>query len=620
MAEGVLGLGTGAASLNNELIEKLKEAERASTVAPIETSIEDIEGETGESAKVQEIIDKANLLLETLKPFDLFVTGGQTAFDSKTANTTGTSAVFDAVDASVINEGTTTVHIAQLAQRDVFQTDKFTDSEAIIPSSAAMIINGETFTTQGEDFTALAEAIDLSGNFTASFASETLTINMGNGDKTFTTTNKTYEEVSAEIEAHISGDFTSSIPAETLSGDILTLSQSGRPVYQSDTKISEDDIVDASGTGTITIDSEVFTISSDMTYSQLVEEINNNENFNAKITILGRLSITSSDEKSELSIVENLTSNTGLSRGEKYSTEDISYKDLAKNINSNSNYIATVEAVGTNENRIVIKSVESGLDNKIDITQTGIDLGLDLEANNTVKAQNLEAVVNGVDYNVSSNILIVDGGLKITAVEEDEVGKFSSIAVNNDTTTIEPALQDFVTIYNELVSLVDEELYSSESNIEDKATLRTMMSSIKDTLFGSYGSENNLNIFNFGFEIDKSGVLSLDSATFNEAIETDAETLKSLFIGVAENRGLGTQLKEYVDALDGFEGLLSTYQENIDTRKEALEEEKEKAIETLDNKYSSLAAQFAAYNTLINEFEAQFSGLKLMIEQSVASS
>ncbi len=38
MANGVLGLGSGAASLNNELIEKLKEADRASSVAPLETS------------------------------------------------------------------------------------------------------------------------------------------------------------------------------------------------------------------------------------------------------------------------------------------------------------------------------------------------------------------------------------------------------------------------------------------------------------------------------------------------------------------------------------------------------------------------------------------------------
>ena len=57
----------------------------------------------------------------------------------------------------------------------------------------------------------------------------------------------------------------------------------------------------------------------------------------------------------------------------------------------------------------------------------------------------------------------------------------------------------------------------------------------------------------------------------------------------------------------------------MNSRKEALEEEKEKAEEDLDNKYSLLAQQFAAYGAIITQFESQFAGLKLMIEQSTAS-
>lgn len=622
MAEGVLGLGTGASSLNNELIEKLKEAERASTVTPIENDIEKISGEGGESEKLSEIIAKANELLETIKPFDLFVTGGQTAFDSKTANVTGTSAVFDAVDAGSINEGTTSVHISQLAQRDVFQTNSFSDGTAIIPTSSSIIIDGETFITQGEDFDVLSSKINDSGSFTASYDSglETITINNGSGDEVFSTAGNTYADVVALIDASV--NFSSSIPAEPASGDIITLSQSGRPIYQSDITIAADDIVDATG-GTITINAggvdKDFTVTATMTYSELATLINEDEDLSASISSSGRLSIKHSDEETALTITESLTTNSiGLSLGEKYSTEGLTYEELATSINSNSNYTATVETVGTNSNRLVLKSVESGLDNAINITQTGVDLGLSDGANHTVSAQNLEATVDGIDYNVSSNILIVDGGLKITAVEENAVGEFSTISVNNDSTTIEPILQLFVTSYNELVSLVEEELYSSDSNIEDKSSLRSMMNNIKDKLFGSYGTNDDLNIFNFGFEIDKSGVLSLDSEKFNSATETDIESLKSLFVGVAEDRGLGTQLKDYVDSLDGFEGLLSTYQANIDTRKESLTEEKEKAIETLDNKYSLLSQQFAAYGAIINQFEAQFSGLKLMIDQSVA--
>lgn len=616
MAEGILGLGSSA--LNQELIDRLKEADRTARVEPIENQIEDIIGEDGETAKIAEIKAKVNELLETIKPFDLFVSGGVTAFDQKTANVTGSSAVFDAVDVSSINEGTTSVFIEQLAKKDVFQTNTFSDASNKIPTSSSITLNGESFTTHGEDYSELATLINASSNFTASYNSSTgdLTIDDGNGAKVFSTTGKKYSDISNDIQTE--GTITSSIPAKPASGDILTLSQPGRPIYQSDILVAADDIVDASG-GTINIDGKDFTVTAEMTYSELSKLIDDDKDLNATLTVSGRLEITHSDKKTALTVSESLNTNSiGLSLGEKYSTEGKTYEELATSINNNSNYNATIEKVGDGVNRLVIKSTESGLDNSINITQTGVDLGLNDSSNHTVTAQNLKATVDGIKYDVSSNVLIVDGGLKITAVEENKADEFSTISIQKDSTTIQPALQNFVTKYNELNLLIDIELFSAESKIEDKGTLRTIMSNIKDQIFGSYGQDDSLSIFNYGFEIDKSGLLTLNTEKFNESLENNPEDLKSLFIGVAEDRGLGTNLKEYVDSLDSFDGLISSYETNIIARRESLEEEKEKAIELLDNTYSLMSQQFAEYGTLINQFEAQFSGLKLMIEQSTS--
>ena len=46
---------------------------------------------------------------------------------------------------------------------------------------------------------------------------------------------------------------------------------------------------------------------------------------------------------------------------------------------------------------------------------------------------------------------------------------------------------------------------------------------------------------------------------------------------------------------------------------------KETAETTLDNKYSLMAQQYAAYGVIINQMEASFSGLKLIIGQSQSS-
>ena len=301
--------------------------------------------------------------------------------------------------------------------------------------------------------------------------------------------------------------------------------------------------------------------------------------------------------------------------GTDFTIENKTYQELADAINADANFNATVEQVGTSSYRIVIKSAESGTANALTITQTGEDLGLNDAPNHTLTAQNLVATVDGVAYDVSTNVITVDGGLKITAVKAGD----STISVEKDTSQLTTKMQSFITGYNALVTAVDAELYSAETTIQDKATLRTMMSQIKDKLFGNYGASSDLNMFEYGFSLDKSGFLSLNTTTFNTAVEDDFDNLKTLFIGTAANEGLGTQLKTFVDSLDGFDGLLTTYETNMTSRKESLQEELKKAEETLNNKYDQLADQFAAYGSIITQFEAQFSGLKLLIAQSQAS-
>jgi flagellar hook-associated protein 2 len=90
-------------------------------------------------------------------------------------------------------------------------------------------------------------------------------------------------------------------------------------------------------------------------------------------------------------------------------------------------------------------------------------------------------------------------------------------------------------------------------------------------------------------------------------------------VGDLTNNGLGTQLKSSLDALTSYGGLLTKYDENITARLEKLNEEKEKAVTLLNDKYAMMATSFAAYGAMITQMEAAFGGLKMMINQSIAS-
>ena len=440
MANGVLGLGAGqAASLNSDLIEKLKTAERKSAVAPIEAKIEKMVKEKETFSTIEK---KVAELLESIKPFDLFVSGAVTAFEQKSATTSGDSVTFDAADVKALKKGFTSVDIQTLAQKDVYQTN------------------------------------DVTG-------------------------------------------------------------------------VQKDQVI---GKGDLIVNGQVF------------------------------------------------------------KTDNLTYKQLADEINTKEGMSASLEQVGTDSYRLVIKSKESGLDNALLITGDAKSaLGLDVTENHKQTAQNMKATVDGVEYNVSSNSLVVDG-LKISA---NKAG-ISTINVTEDNSQIEAQMKNFVDKYNELVALIETETLGSDSSLNDRSSIKGIVNQIKDKLFGSYGAAGDKSVFNFGIELDKFGGLSIDSKKFNEAVQKDMAGLKDLFVGSAEKKGLGTVLKETLDTMKFVGGVLNSYDAAMKTREKSLNENKEKAEKSLDVKYQQLALQFSSYGALINQMESSFSGLKLMIQQSVA--
>lgn len=466
MATGILGLGSGqAATLNQDLIDKLKAAERKARVEPFETSITDLGTEKETFASIE---TKVKELLTSIKPFDLFVSGGATAFDEKSATTSGDSVTFDAPDVSVLNQGSMTVNVSQLAQKDVYQSEKITDKS--------------TFSPTGD-----------------------LTLKVGTSEETYSMS-----------------DYTS-------------------------------------------------------------------------------------------------------------------YDDLVKDINAKqSNITASLEQVGTDSYRLVIKSKETGVDNKLTISGTsdtffGFNTSQEVDTgevdgngdpitktvypNHIQEAQNMQATVDGVAYDISSNSLTVDG-LKITANKEGT----SSITITDDKTSISTQLQDFVTKYNELVAMVSVAT-DSDSKITNRSGIRDIVAQVKNKLFGSYGTNDDKSIFNYGFELAKDGSLSLDSTKFNKVLEssTGLADLKDLFIGAAEKKGLGTTLKETLDEMSFSTGALTLFNDSLTSRETTLNKEKTKAEEALDSKYEQLSAQFSAYAGIITQFESSFSGLKMLIAESTSS-
>ncbi|GKT29638.1 Flagellar hook-associated protein 2 like protein, partial [Aduncisulcus paluster] len=272
----------------------------------------------------------------------------------------------------------------------------------------------------------------------------------------------------------------------------------------------------------------------------------------------------------------------------------------------------------------VLKSQEPGTANALALTGAatttlGFDDATDSDGdgvadNHALVAQDLKATVDGIEYSVSSNSIQVDGNLKITASEKGT----STLNITKDESAIIPAIQEVAAKYNELLLMVTEELYATDSSIQDKSSLKSVVNGIKNLMYQEFGKEDS-SLFNAGFSFDKTGVLEVDATVLGEALLDDPDKIKDLFIGVAEDKGFGTMLKETLDDFNSYNGLFDSYKTNMEQRKEKLEEDKEKAVENLDTKYDTMAAQFAAYASVISQMESSFSGLKQMIAMESSS-
>lgn len=298
-----------------------------------------------------------------------------------------------------------------------------------------------------------------------------------------------------------------------------------------------------------------------------------------------------------------------------FSTDGKTYEELIEEMGYNSYFDASLEQVGDSSYRIVIKSAETGEDNAITIAQDGVDLGFDDEDNHVLSAQNMQGTIDGISYDVSSNKVTMSSGLIITASSTGD----SSITMERDTSTLVSTIEDIADKYNDLVDLVNSYILGDEDDpatISDSSTLKTMMNSIKEILFGSYGLDDEESLFKYGMSFDSSGYLQVDSEELSDAVTDNYDDLKELFVGYAEKEGIGTRLKTYLDSLDSLDGLLTTYEDKLNDRIDTLEEDYETASDKLDEKYEQMASQFAAYTVLITQMETAFESLKLIIDGS----
>lgn len=293
-------------------------------------------------------------------------------------------------------------------------------------------------------------------------------------------------------------------------------------------------------------------------------------------------------------------------------------KDLKNLINdvAGDKVDATVVQINSGEFRLFISSADTGTTQNITMTDNSAQLKDtrltgDLTAIQT--GVNAEFTFNGQAITrTSNNIDDLISGLDITL---KEVGT-STVSVTQDRENIMEKFESFVEKYNaaitELDNMTASSLESDERGIfSGESTIKSMKNAIENMISSVGGGVGSL--IDYGFDVDKDGVMTLDKDVLNTKLDDDSSNVEAFFAGGDFDNGDGTttavdgaftEISTIIEAYTDYNGTLNQFKDSITDKISSLEDRKDTATERLDAKYEIMQKQFAAYDLMISKFNA----------------
>ncbi len=310
--------------------------------------------------------------------------------------------------------------------------------------------------------------------------------------------------------------------------------------------------------------------------------------------------------------------------GDETFTVDVKKGDTLQQIrkrinNSGDNFGLTANIINTSDGKakLVFDSGVSGTGKDLSITgsDTSLDAFTTANLTQTQTASDAEITVDGNTLTSDTNVFDdTVQGLKITAIrtsDKDTDGNYESnrLDVTTDTSSIKELVQNFVDAYNTLVTKTTElgkrnTISGGESQDDGGAlagdsmprSVQNYITNLLATPSTKTSGSNISTIFQLGITMDNNGVLSLDSDTFDDALEGNFEQVVALFGGTDGLAGtIATGLKEYTKT----GGLISIRTDGLNSDLRSLTQ-KQADITTQMTKYEeSLRAQYGNLDTLL---------------------
>jgi len=236
----------------------------------------------------------------------------------------------------------------------------------------------------------------------------------------------------------------------------------------------------------------------------------------------------------------------------------------------------------------------------------------------TVVAQNSQLTVNGIAV-TSANNTVVDAAPGVTMTLA-KVGT-STLTVNNDTSSVETAVNNFVKAFNNLQSVASKYTTFDAGKATGGAllgdsVLRNIQVGIRSALSSAQTDDGSglTMLSNIGVSFQKDGTLTTDATKLKAALDGKMSGVASLFSGSAGVGGYGTQMAALITSYTETDGTLSSATKGINTRLDTLSVRYDKAQERIEATVARYKAQFTQLDLMMSRMTATSSYLTQQFE------
>ncbi len=306
-------------------------------------------------------------------------------------------------------------------------------------------------------------------------------------------------------------------------------------------------------------------------------------------------------------------------------TDQSSLNEIRDGINETAgeSLTASVLQVGEDSYELVLTAKETN--QAITFADTNSDpdslintLSLDDPLKNIQQAKAATFEFNGIeivrDTNEISDLIV---GVTINLNQNQEATDSAYISISQNSTSISSEISLFVSNYNSLITnLQDMTRSDRESGSVGIFNGDSFVKSISReiTSLVTQMDENRDSLINYGIELDRDGVMSLNNDMFATQYATDPEGMELFFSGDNETDGIFTKLNTKMNEYTGYNQLMSSFSDQLESAKTNLTEQYDKQKASLDTRYEILQKKFIAYDAIISRINAQFSSLQMMID------